>query len=199
MSYHNLCLVALWSLVYTHELAAPPLNESCIAAENLIEYQIKKVIDFEVDEHRKRLAEVEAAVNPGVAPVSETAGSVVLLTYHPTDRVEIVELAATSDEGFSKIITVLTALVDEVSFLRAHAENHYYAQLSLFGHSKEDDGAEYTEGVLEAMMGRMLPLFQDCAKFAARCSALALSFVRQVSALHGRVSFAVWLRHAMPF
>lgn len=157
------------------------------AAENLIEHQIKKAVDFEIDEHRKRLAEVEAAVNPGVAPVSDTAGAAVIITCHPTDRVELVDLARTSDVGFSKVVTVLTALIDEVSFLRHHAEKNYYAQLSLFGHSKEDDSAEYTDGVLEAMVGKMMAFFKDCDNFRMRCAALAKAMVQQFSALYGRV------------
>jgi hypothetical protein len=37
------------------------------AAENLIEYQIKRVVEFQ-HEHAKRLSEVESTVNPEVRP-----------------------------------------------------------------------------------------------------------------------------------
>lgn len=158
-----------------------------LAAENLIEYQLKRTVDFEIDEHRKRLAEVETAVNPGVVPVGDGAGDPVVLTCHPTDRVELMDLATTGDAAFNKIIIVLTALCDEVAFLRSHAEAKYFAQLSLFGHSKEDDNAEYGEGVLEAMMGRSLPVLKDAAAFSARCATLVLHFVHQLAAIYGRV------------
>lgn len=114
-----------------------------------------------------------------------------MLTCHPTDRVEILDLTATADESFSKVMAVLATLCDEVSFLKVHAAQHFYAQISLFGHSKEDDGMDYSEGVLEAMMGRSLDMFQDCANFCTRCNNLAVHFMQQTSAIYGKVGAAV--------
>jgi hypothetical protein len=129
-----------------------------------------------------------------VGAVSDGAGDPIVLTCHPTDRVELVDLCESSDIAFSKVLTVLTALCEEVAFLKQHAQQKYYAQLSLFGHSKEDDNADYSDGVLEAMMGRSLELFQDCANFCARCNSLVLNFVQQMAAMYGMVCYGAHLR-----
>jgi WASH complex subunit 7 len=106
----------------------------------------------------------------------------------PHERLEIFSLFRSSDPSFNKVCTVLAALVEEVEFLLHTAEAKFYAQLSLFGHSKHDDGDEFGDGILEAMMGRSVPLFQDTANYVARLSAVVLNLVRQLQALFGRGS-----------
>jgi hypothetical protein len=163
------------------------LLESFTRPENLIEYQIEKIVKFEA-EHRERLAAVEAAINPNVAPVTDSAADPIVLTCHPADRVDSDLLVNTSDIGFNKIMLVFGALCDESAFIKAKAHERFYAILSLFAHSKEDEGADYTEGVLEAMVGKCLPVFQDCANLCDRINALVLNLLQQVAALYGKGS-----------
>ncbi len=163
------------------------LLESFTRPENLIDYEIEKGVKL-LAEHRARLAAVEAAINPEVEPVADGASDAVLLTCHPADRVDATSLIATSNAPFNKVVLVLGALCDEAAFLRERARARFYAFLSLFGHSKEDDGADYSEGVLEAMLGQCLPRFQDCANFCARVNALVHNILAQLAALLGKGS-----------
>jgi WASH complex subunit 7 len=110
----------------------------------------------------------------------------VLLSAAPTDRVDIVKLARSSDPAFNKIMVTLAALCEEVSFLRATAEAKFYAQLMFFGHSKNDDAEEWAEGMLEAQVGVMLPLLQDAANFVRRVHAVVAAIVAQLRALFSR-------------
>lgn len=150
-----------------------------------MDYQIQKEVKFN-NEHKKRLDGIEAAVNPSVAPVADAPGDPVLLTAQAPDPVDIVNIARTVDAGFNKIVTVFAALCEEVAFLKQTAESKFYAQLSLFGHTKLDDGDELSDGLLEAMLGRALPMFQDAHNFVSRVQAVVLNAVRQVQALYHR-------------
>lgn len=163
------------------------LLESFTRPENLVSYQIEKIVKFE-GEHRDRLAAVEAAINVSVEPVADSAADPIVLTCHPADRVDQTSLVCTGDVGFNKVILVLGALCDESAYLKQHARETFYGFLSLFGLSRDDDGAEYTEGVLEAMLGSCLPTFQNCANMCERINALVLNTLQQLAALYGRGS-----------
>ena len=87
------------------------------------------------------------------------------------------------------------ALTPTCEELRQTAEAKFFAQLALFGHSKHDDADDYGEGLLEAMMGRALPLLQDTANFAGRLCAVVLQIVRQLQALASpKAGFAAGFR-----
>jgi WASH complex subunit 7, N-terminal len=163
------------------------LLESFTRPESLIDYVESKIIDFEF-EHRDRLAAIESAINPSTLPVGDSASDLIVLTCHPADRVEYVDLVNTSEPDFNKIVLVLGTLVDEAMFLKDQAEAKFYSFLSLFGHSKDDDEAEYAEGVLEAMMGKCLPRFQDCSNLCERITAVATNILQQLAAIHSRGS-----------
>lgn len=163
------------------------LLESFTRPENLIDYQVEKIVKFEA-EHHERLCAVEAAINPEVEPVSDSAADPIVLTCHPADRVDYTALVTTADESFNKIMLVFGALCDEVSLLREQAEQKFYGFLTLFAFSKEDDNVDYTEGVLEAMMGKCLPRFQDCANYCGRINMVVRNILLQLAALHGKGS-----------
>ena len=78
------------------------------------------------------------------------------------------------------------ALSEEVAFLRSTAEAKFYAQLTLFGHSKNDDAEQWSEGLLEAQVGVVLPLLQDAANFVRRVHAVVAAIVAQMRALFSR-------------
>jgi hypothetical protein len=117
---------------------------------------------------------------------SAAQGDPVLLSGQPADRVDLYLLARSKDENFNKIMVTLTALCEEVSFLKRTAEAKFYAQLSLFGHSKHDDAEEWSDGLLEAQVGISLPLLQDASNFVARVHAVVYALVRQAHALFSR-------------
>jgi hypothetical protein len=52
---------------------------------------------------------------------------------------------------------------------------------------QDDDAAEYSEGVLEAMLGRALPLLQDAANFAGRINAVVKNLIQQMASLLSKV------------
>jgi WASH complex subunit 7 len=166
----------------------PPLPSPCPAADNLVDYHIQQALRFDA-EHRARLADVEAAINPvAVSAVADAPSDPVLLTIQPAERVYTEDLPQTSDVTFNRIVSVLAALCEEINFLRSVAERKYFAQLSLFGHTKNDDDEELPDGLLEAMMGRSLPLLQDCFNLANRLNAIVLNLVHQLAALYGKAS-----------
>jgi WASH complex subunit 7 len=98
----------------------------------------------------------------------------------------LLSLARTNDAAFNKILITFCALSEEVSFLRATAEKKFYAQLILFGHSKNDDAEQWSEGLLESQMGIVLPLLQDAANFVRRVNSVVAAIVAQVRALFSR-------------
>ena len=170
------------------------LLEALVRPDNLVEYQLDREVKFLAD-YRAQLEAVEESINAHVSPVADGPGDAVALSVQPTERQEVFQLFASPDAGFNKLGAVFAALCEEVCFLRTTAEAKFYAQLALFGHSKHDDADDYSEGILEAMMGRALPLFQDTANFAARLSAVALQLVLQLQALHApRAGFAAGFR-----
>ena len=170
------------------------LLEALVRPDNLVEYQLDREVVFLAD-YRAQLEAVEASINAHVAPVADGAGDAVALSVQPPERQEVFQLFATQDAGFNKLGAVFAALCEEVAFLRQTAEAKFFAQLALFGHSKHDDADDYGEGLLEAMMGRALPLLQDTANFAGRLCAVVLQIVRQLQALASpRAGFAAGFR-----
>lgn len=109
-----------------------------------------------------------------------------LLSATPSDRVSLLTLARSPDAAFNKILLTFCSLADEVAFLRATAEAKFYAQLTLFGHSKNDDAEQWSEGLLEAQVGVVLPLLQDAANFVRRVHAVVGAIVAQMRALFSR-------------
>jgi WASH complex subunit 7 len=170
------------------------LLEALARPDNLVEYQLEREIAT-LATFRDQLIAVEKSINASVAPVLDGPGDAIAVSVQTAERRELFDLAATSDSGFNKFVTVFTALCEEVEFLKATAKGKFYAQLMLFGHSKNDDADEYQEGLLEAMMGRSLPLFQDAANFANRLNEVVLNIVWQLQAVHSSsAGFSVALK-----
>lgn len=170
------------------------LLEALARPDNLVEYQLDREIST-LSTFRDQLIAVEKSINSSVAPVLDGPGDAVAVSVQTAERRELFDLAATTDSGFNKVVTVFTALCEEVEFLKATAKGKFYAQLMLFGHSKNDDADEYQEGLLEAMMGRSLPLFQDAANFANRLNEVVLNIVWQLQAVHSSsAGFSVALK-----
>ena len=163
------------------------LLESFSRPENLIEHELAKASAL-LAEHRARLAAVEGALGGGGGGGgADAAGDALLLTLRPADRVDATALVATGDVPFDRTMRVLGALCDEAAFLRDRL-GRAAPFLSLFGHSREDDGGDFGEGVLEAMAGKCLPRFVDTANLAARAAALAANATQQIAALFGKGS-----------
>ncbi len=127
-----------------------------LAVENAINPEVAPVADAAVRALRACADLLKCASH---IPQSDP----VILTVQPSERVEIVDLVSSgsNDEGFNKIITVgnavhvqlyiisrlplqvFAALAEEINYLRTIAENKFFAQLSLFGHSKVDETLQH--------------------------------------------------------
>lgn len=76
----------------------------------------------------------------------------------------------------------MSALCDEVEFLKETAEENFFDALALFGFSEHDDEEEWPEGEREVQIGRILHVLQRLYNFVRRCKLVLLNLVHQVCA-----------------
>ena len=116
----------------------------------------------------------------------ETQADAVSLHLQPVEKVEVLDLVNPHRNIFKKIITVLAVLCDEITFLKAKAENIFFPDLLMYGQDGEACGEEEDEdedeeiGKAEARMGKRMIMFQEISNFVDRCNSIAINMVHQV-------------------
>ena len=150
-----------------------------------IEEQLAKGLTF-IQEHREKLGDIEGAINESISEVWETQADAVSLHLQPVEKVEVLDLVNPHRNIFKKIITVLAVLCDEITFLKAKAENIFFPDLLMYGQDGEACGEEEDEdedeeiGKAEARMGKRMIMFQEISNFVDRCNSIAINMVHQV-------------------
>lgn len=171
-----------------------PLLDPFARPEQVIEAQIASSVAFQQDV-RARLAAAESVLNADSVPMRDTASDPIVLTAHPTDRVDHNVLIATPYLDFNKIITVFAALCDEVEFLKHDAATKFYAPLALFGASQV---RAHTHAFVPLRQARLsLLCANECACVRAAhqhcvCTAPYVTAGGAVRTSGGRVRGHVW-------
>jgi len=164
-------------------MAEDSLLEALVRPDDLTSFVEQKEIKF-LAEHRAILLRLESTLNPFPASTMVgSAGDPVHLSLQGPDRVHPPNLVRTSDDPFNKIMVCLMTLCEEVVFLRGQAEGKFFTPLYFFGHTQNDDLEDWSDGLLEAQVGLMLPLLQEAQNFVVRVGRVVHSLVRQVRAL----------------
>jgi len=154
------------------------------AQEQPIEEQLEKNFMF-VQEHAKKLHEMEDAVNSTLAEAWDTADDPVYMHLQPPEKVDVQDLFTTDNELFNKVLTVLAVLCDEISEIKVTAQSNFYPAMIMFGQAKHGaEDVDLREGEEEQQMGRMLPFFQDLSNLVDRCNSIAVNVVHQLASLY---------------
>ena len=145
-----------------------------------------KVAQF-VTEHRMQLKEIEKAIASDIRQPGNHGAEPIFIHLQPHEKIELLDLVKTDNEGFDKVVTVLAHVCDEIEQLKMEAQEELYPGIAVFGDTPdakdEDDSVRLRNGKAEQFMGTSLKFFQRVSNFAERCNELVVNLVQQLASL----------------
>eukprot|EP00124_Ichthyophonus_hoferi_P000217 Ihof_evm1s8 gene=Ihof_evmTU1s8 len=117
-----------------------------------------------VKDHIKALYALDQEKDPGANAIWDPNSSPIILDFLPAEYSPVHDLIGRDDEVFSKFMTVICSLYDEMQLLQREASDSFWTPLIMYGEHKGD----IEEGDEELMFGRFLPFLQRLCTYLDR-------------------------------